>query len=604
MKVKVSDYIADFLVRKGIRHVFTVVGGGAMHLNDSFGHHAKLRSTYHHHEQAAAMAAEAYARVHGRMAALCVTSGPGAINALNGVAGAYQDSIPLLVLSGQMKSSLTVRASGLPLRTLGGQEFDIVSALDNMTKYAEMITEPQKIPFALGKAYHLAKSGRPGPSWLDLPLDIQGSFIDDDLPGFKAHAQEEYADIEKAAHHVLEKLRSAERPVLYAGNGIRLAGAASLVEELAERLSLPVVTCWDSIDLIAGESPYYCGRGGTMGDRAGNFAVQNSDVLLSIGSRLSIYQVGYDVRLWARAAYTIVNDIDPAELKKPTIRVDYPVCADAADFMRALLSAAKEDEPKENGAWLAQCRRWKSEYPVVRREQKEAAGKTNVYAFMDALSRALPEGSITVATNGSASVVGSQSYFIKEGSRFLMNCGISSMGYGLPAAVGAAVASGESVVCLEGDGSIMMNLQELQTVVTNRLPVKLFVINNNGYHQIRQTQKNVFGNALVGVGPESGDLGFPSYEKIAAAFELPYVKISSNAELQGKIAQVLAEPGYVLCEVFVTQEQKFEPKSATKRLPDGRLTSPPLEDLAPFLPREELARNMYIPLVEPDGGSS
>ena len=604
MKVKVSDYIADFLVKKGITHVFTVVGGGAMHLNDSLGHHEKITSIYCHHEQAAAMAAEAYARVHGRMAALCVTSGPGAINALNGVAGAYQDSIPLLVLSGQMKSSLTVRASGLPLRTLGGQEFDIVSALDNMTKYAEMITEPQKIPFALGKAYHLAKSGRPGPSWLDLPLDIQGSFIDDDLPGFKAHAQEEYADVEKAARHVLEKLRSAERPVLYAGNGIRLAGAAPLVEELAHRLSMPVVTCWDSIDLIATGHPYYCGRGGTMGDRAGNFAVQNSDLLLSIGSRLSIYQVGYDVRLWARAAYTIVNDIDPAELKKPTIRVDYPVCADAADFMRALLAAAKEDEPKENGAWLAQCRRWKSEYPVVRREQKEAAGKTNVYAFMDALSRALPEGSITVVTNGSASVVGSQSYFIKEGSRFLMNCGISSMGYGLPAAVGAAVASGESVVCLEGDGSIMMNLQELQTVVTNRLPVKLFVINNNGYHQIRQTQKNVFGNALVGVGPESGDLGFPSFERIAQAFEMPYIKISSNAELHEKIAQALREPGYVLTEVFVTEEQKFEPKSATKRLPDGRLTSPPLEDLAPFLPREELARNMYIPLIEPDGGKA
>ena len=604
MKVKVSDYIADFLVKKGITHVFTVVGGGAMHLNDSLGHHEKITSIYCHHEQAAAMAAEAYARVHGRMAALCVTSGPGAINALNGVAGAYQDSIPLLVLSGQMKSSLTVRASGLPLRTLGGQEFDIVSALDNMTKYAEMITEPQKIPFALGKAYHLAKSGRPGPSWLDLPLDIQGSFIDDDLPGFKAHAQEEYADVEKAARHVLEKLRSAERPVLYAGNGIRLAGAAPLVEELAQRLSMPVVTCWDSIDLIATGHPYYCGRGGTMGDRAGNFAVQNSDLLLSIGSRLSIYQVGYDVRLWARAAYTIVNDIDPAELKKPTIRVDYPVCVDAADFMRALLSAAKEDDPKENGAWLAQCRRWKSEYPVVRPEQKEAAGKANVYAFMDALSRALPEGSITVVTNGSASVVGSQSYFIKDGSRFLMNCGISSMGYGLPAAVGAAVASGESVVCLEGDGSIMMNLQELQTVVTNRLPVKLFVINNNGYHQIRQTQKNVFGNALVGVGPESGDLGFPSFERIAQAFEIPYIKISSNAELHEKIAQALREPGYVLTEVFVTEEQKFEPKSATKRLSDGRLTSPPLEDLAPFLPREELARNMYIPLIEPDGGKA
>ena len=426
MKVKVSDYIADFLVKKGVTHIFTVVGGGAMHLNDSLGHHERLTSIYCHHEQAAAMAAEAYARVDGRMAALCVTSGPGAINALNGVAGAYQDSIPLLVLSGQMKSSLTVRASGLPLRTLGGQEFDIVSALDNMTKYREMVVEPQRIPYALEKAYALAKSGRPGPCWLDLPLDVQGSCIDADLPaGYEAQACEVYADVAKAAHHVLEKLRSAERPVLYAGNGIRLAGAADLVDALARRLSMPVVTCWDSIDLIADEHPYYCGRGGTMGDRAGNFAVQNSDLLLSIGSRLSIYQVGYDVRLWARAAYTVVNDIDAAELKKPTIRVDFPVCADAAEFMHALLAAANEAPPKENPAWLDQCRRWKRDYPVVRREQKEAVGKVNVYAFMDALSRALPAGSVTAAANGSASVVGSQSYVIKAGSRFLMNCGIS-----------------------------------------------------------------------------------------------------------------------------------------------------------------------------------
>ena len=601
MKVKVSDYIADFLVKKGVTHIFTVVGGGAMHLNDSLGHHERLTSIYCHHEQAAAMAAEAYARVDGRMAALCVTSGPGAINALNGVAGAYQDSIPLLVLSGQMKSSLTVRASGLPLRTLGGQEFDIISALDNMTKYREMVVEPQRIPYALEKAYALAKSGRPGPCWLDLPLDVQGSLIDADLPaGYGAQACEVYADVLAAAHHVLEKLRSAERPVLYAGNGIRLAGAADLVDALARRLSMPVVTCWDSIDLIADEHPYYCGRGGTMGDRAGNFAVQNSDLLLSIGSRLSIYQVGYDVRLWARAAYTVVNDIDAAELKKPTIRVDFPVCADAAEFMRALLAAANEAPPKENPAWLDQCRRWKRDYPVVQPAQKTARGKVNVYAFMDALSRALPAGSVTVAANGSASVVGSQSYVIKAGSRFLMNCGISSMGYGLPATVGAAVASGESVVCIEGDGSIMMNLQELQTVVTNRLPVKIFVINNNGYHQIRQTQRNVFGGALVGVGPESGDLGFPSFEKIAAAFDMPYIAISSNKELCEKIGEALREPSYVLIEVFVTEDQKFEPKSATKRLPDGRLTSPPLEDLAPFLPREELARNMYIPLIEPE----
>ncbi len=603
MQIKVADYIADFLAEKGILQVFTVVGGGAMYLNDSFGHHKKLRPLYHHHEQAAAMAAEAYARIADHMAILCVTSGPGALNTLTGVAGAYQDSIPMLVISGQVKSSLTVRSSTLALRTLGGQEFDIVSALGQMTKYAEMITEPEKIPYALKKAYHLATSGRKGPCWLDIPLDIQGSYIDADFSiDDEIFLPEEYTDVKKAARHVLEKLKSAERPVLYAGNGIRLAGASTLLEELAESLSMPVVTCWNSIDLIATDHLHYCGRGGTMGDRAGNFAVQNSDFLLSIGSRLNIYQVGYDVRLWARAAYTVVNDIDPIELKKPTIRVDYPVCADAADFMRALLAAAKEDAPKKNTAWLSRCSTWKKECPVVEIEKKKAPGKVNVYAFMDALSRALPKKSITVAANGSASVAGSQSYYIKEGDRFLMNCAISSMGYGLPAAIGAAIASDKSVICIEGDGSIMMNLQELQTVVTNRLPIKIFIINNNGYHQIRQTQMNVFANGLIGVGPASGDLGFPSFKKIAEAFQLPYYEISSNEELREKIAHVLLASGYLLCEVFVTEDQKFEPKSATKRLADGRLISPPLEDLAPFLPREQLSRNMYIPLIEPDGG--
>ncbi len=544
------------------------------------------------------MAAEAYARVAGKPAVLCVTSGPGAINALNGVVGAYQDSIPMLVVSGQTKSTLTVKHSGLNLRTLGNQEFDIVSTLDHVAKYAETIMEPKKIRYCLEKAYISAVSGRPGPAWLDIPLDIQGSYVEtDELEGYEPSAAENHhTDLSLVMPRISRLLKKAKRPVLYAGNGIRIAGGSELFKKLVDRYRIPVVTCWDSIDLMPTDSPYYCGRGGTMGDRAGNFAVQNSDLLICIGTRLNIYQVGYNVKTWARAATTVVVDIDPEELKKPILRADIPVCADAVDFMTAFIESV--DEVKADEDWIRQCQAWKKNYPVVRPEQLAQSGAVNVYAFMDALSKHLPDASITVVTNGSASVVGSQSYYIKNHDRFIMNCGLSSMGYGLPAAIGACVASHHHpVVCLEGDGSIMMNLQELQTMVTNQLSIKLFVINNHGYHQIRQTQNNIFHNGLIGVGPESGDLGFPDFQKLAAAFGIRYVGIKNNQRIQDGLNEVWLDEDACLCEVFVTTTQKFEPKSATKKLPDGTLVSPPLEDMAPFLPREELKKNMYIPLV-------
>lgn len=601
MLIKVSDYIAEFLIEKGITDIFTVVGGGAMHLNDSFGHNPKLHCLYNHHEQASAMAGEAYARLANRMAAVCVTSGPGAINALNGVAGAYQDSIPMLVFSGQTKTTLTVRNSGLNLRTLGNQEFDIVSALRNMTKYSEMIMDPLKIKYCLEKAYCLAISGRPGPCWLDIPLDIQGAYVDtEDLIGYNdgdSDMNGQYELKKDVISIISKKIENAKRPILYAGTGIRLSGGMQLLHKLAEKYSVPIVTCWDSIDLIGTDDELYCGRAGTMGDRAGNFAVQNSDLLLCIGTRLNIYQVGYDVKTWARAAYTVVVDIDSEELKKKTIRVDLPICSDAKIFMEYLLNANIKRIDTCN--WVEQCNKWKKQYPVVTELQKKAAGEVNVCSFIDKLSRILPDKSVTVASNGSCSVVGSQTYYIKNDDRFLLNCGISSMGYGLPAAIGACIANNKKpVICLEGDGSLMMNLQELQTVVTNNLPIKLFVINNNGYHQIRQTQNNIFNNGLIGVGPDSRDLGFPEFRKISYAFGLRYISINENNDIDEPLKEVLSAEGPILCEVFVDINQKFEPKSATKKLDDGSLFSPPLEDMAPFLSREELNINMYIPIVE------
>ena len=604
MKNKVSDYIAEFLAENKIKTVFTVVGGGAMHLNDSLGHHPKLHCVYNHHEQASAIAAEAYFRVNGKMACCCVTSGPGAVNALNGVVGAYQDSIPMIVLSGQCKTSLMARSSGLSLRSMGNQEYDIVPTLMNATKYAESVAHAEDIRYCLEKALYLATNGRPGPCWLEVPLDIQGSYVEEDiLRGYTpvkdeniVQSEELKSEIEK----IYEKIIEAKRPVIYAGNGIRIAGAVDELRQLAAALKIPVVTGWVSIDLMDTDNPYYCGRAGIMGDRAGNFAVQNSDLVLAIGNRLSVYQVGYQIDLWAREAYIIDVDIDAEELKKPTIRVDMPVCADAKEFLSAMLNAAHgRNINTDYLAWNEKCLYWKKKYPVVSDDKYEQKTPVNVYAFMDRFSRRLDEDAITVVANGSASVVGSATYFIKKHSRFIMNCAFSSMGYDLPAAVGACIANdSKEVVCIAGDGSIMMNLQELQTIVTNGLPVKIVLINNQGYHQIRLTQTNLFNKNFVGIGPQSSDLGFPEFKKIADAFGIPYVSCDNIDALDKSIDTLMGFEKYGMLEVFCDTTQIFEPKSATRRLEDGTLVSPPLEDLYPFLDRDELKNNMIIKMID------
>ncbi len=591
-KIRAADYIADFLARQGIRHLFTVTGGGAMHLNDAFGHHPKLTCIYQHHEQACAMAAESYARVHNRMAAVCVTTGPGGTNALTGVLGAWLDSVPLLVLSGQVRSDTMVRSTGLALRAFGDQEYDIVRTVQGMTKYAVTVEKPQQIRYCLEKAIYLAVSGRPGPCWLDIPLDVQGALVDPgclgayDPAGDSGQLPPKVSD--ETACAVLQKIRTARRPVLNAGNGIRIAGAGELLLEVANKLQIPVVTGWNSIDLIADTHPLYAGRAGIMGDRAGNWAVQNSDVLLSVGSRLSIRQTGYSWDTWAKNAYTIVEDIDPQELKKPSIHVDFPVWADAYDFLSALNRNIQKVQDRQRQIWAGQCRAWRSQYPVVQQEHMQQHEPVNVYAFIRKLSESLAEGSIVVAANGSASVAGSQAFVIKPHQRFILNSGAASMGYGLPAAVGACIAAGRTqVICITGDGSIQMNLQELQTIIHHQLPILIFVIYNGGYHSIRQTQKQYFKGPLAGVGTDSGDLSFPSMERLAGAYGYPYVSIKNTAQLDG-IAALVKTEGCLICEVFVDTKQRFEPKSSSERLPDGQMVSLPLEDLAPRLPKSEL----------------
>lgn len=608
MKQRLADYVADFLVSKGVTDVFSVVGGGAMHLNDALGHHEGLRVTYNHHEQACAIAAEAYARLDNKIAALCVTTGPGGTNALTGVVGGWLDSIPMFVISGQVRYDTTARYAlqftEEPLRAMGDQEYDIVKSVTPMTKYAVMIEDPKNIRYALEKAWHLATTGRPGPVWLDIPVNYQGGYIEtDELVGYDpaeddAKLPPPVEDI--TIQTILEKIKNAERPVFHAGYGIRLSGGYEAFRQVAEKLNIPIVTYWNAVDLIEDEHPLYTGRAGNMGDRPGNWAIQNADLILAVGTRISIRQVGYNWKTWARAAEVIMVDVDKAELKKPTLHVEMPVWADAKDFLTKLNAAAPE-KVHAGGKWLEACQSWKKNYPAVLPRQWEENGETaNVYAFIRYMSSRLPENSLTAVSNGACCVVGNQAYVIQKGSRMHNNSAVASMGYGLPAAIGTCISGGRrQTICLEGDGSIMMNLQELQTILTNKLPIKIFLINNNGYHSIRLTQTNLFSHhCKVGIGPESSDLSFPEFEKLVKAFGYPYYSARSNAEMKKVVDEVLAQKGPVFCEIFTDTKQVWEPKSSTKRLEDGTLVSPPLEDLAPFLPREELKEIMFIPMME------
>lgn len=611
MKQRLADYVADFLVSRGVTDCFSVVGGGAMHLNDALGHKEGLKVTYNHHEQACAIAAEAYARIDNKIAAVCVTTGPGGTNALTGVVGGWLDSIPMFIVSGQVRYDTTARYAlkytETPLRAMGDQEYDIVKSVEPMTKYAVMIEEPNEIRFALEKAWHLATTGRPGPVWVDIPVNYQGMYIEtDNLRGYDPADDDAKLPpkvCDETINTIIDKIKNAERPVIYAGYGIRLSGAYETFRRVIKKLNVPVATYLNSIDLIEDDHPLYCGRGGNTGDRPGNWAIQNSDLILAIGTRITIRQVGYNWQTWARAAEVVMVDIDKAELKKPTLHVDMPVWADAADFLGSLESAldkSNEDKLFKNDSWIATCKSWREKYPVVQPQHWNQRELVNVYAFVDYLSGRMNEKSLTAISNGACCVVSNQEFKIKSGSRLITNSSIASMGYGLPAAIGTCIGGGRrETVCLEGDGSLMMNLQELQTVITNKLPIKIFLINNNGYHSIRITQTNLFsGHSKVGIGSESNDLSFPDFKKLSEAFGYKYYSASDNDEMKAVVDEVLNEGGPLFVEIFTDTKQVWEPKSSTKRLEDGTLVSPPLEDLAPFLSREELKGIMFIPMID------
>lgn len=609
MKIKTAKYISQFLKDKGVTHIFTVTGGGAMHLNDAFGHQEGLSCIYDHHEQACAIAAEGYARYTGNVAGVCVTSGPGGTNAITGVLGGWQDSIPMFIVSGQVKRETTTLYTGTPVRQLGDQEFQIVECVKTMTKYAVMVTEPKEIRYHLEKAWYLCNHGRKGPVWLDIPVDVQGAVVEtDDLEGFD-ESHPEYGTVVRAENPVydetmtakiIEKIRQAKRPVIFAGTGIRLGNAHREFLDCVEALQIPVVTAWNAHDLLCDEHPLYCGRPGTVGTRGGNFVVQNSDLLLVLGSRLNIRLVSYNYKDFAKNAYKIIVDIDENELHKPTVKADMPVHANVKDVMRSLAKAARTESgectggakdaesPGSHAEWLSLCRELNREYPAVLPQYYESR-ELNPYVFLKEFTGMLSEGDAVICGNGSACVMTFQAAVVKKDQRLFTNSGCAAMGYGFPAAMGVCFAGeGKRVICIDGDGSFQMNLQELQTVVHHRLNLIIVILNNNGYHSIRQTQSNLFDPPLVGVCADNG-ISFPEMEKLAYAYGITYRRIDTADGLSQKLEEILAQQGPMIVEAVVDPKQNFEPKLSSKALPDGTMVSPEPDDMYPFLPQKEYA---------------
>ena len=613
MTIRLSDYVANRLVEHGIRHVFMLTGGGAMHLNDALGRAPGLSYICCHHEQALAMAAESYTRLSGRLAALNVTTGPGGINALNGVHGAYTDSIAMLVLSGQVKRETLRENAPVRLRQLGDQEADIVAMVKPITKFAALVSSPNDIRYLLEKALWLAETGRPGPVWLDIPIDIQSAMIDPNaLHGFDPTAEgygRDYAipsefgwlrrdELRTAARQVIAMLGEARRPVVMPGTGVRIAKAHDLFVRVADKMGIAIAPAWNAQDVVDDDHPLYVGRPGTVGDRAGNFAVQRADLLLVLGCRLNVRQISYNFQAFAPDARKIMVDIDAAELAKPTLSIDLPIHADLATFLGVLEEELGDYRaPTAHADYVAWGQERRRQYPALLPEYWDTRGVVNPYCFVETLFAALGEDEVIVMADATAAVVAVQVAKLKKGQRLYSNSGAASMGYDLPATIGAwhAMPEGSSrIICLAGDGSIMQNLQELQTIVGQRIPAKIFLYNNSGYHSIRQSQQAYFDGFSVGCGPDSG-ITFPDFEKIAAAFGLSYTKVSEHDDMARAIDATLEAPGAALCEIMVDKAQNFAPKVSSRRLEDGTMVTAPMEDMAPFLPRDELAEALQVP---------
>jgi acetolactate synthase-1/2/3 large subunit len=590
--VKVSDQIAEFLARKEIRHVFGIVGAGNAHIFDSITKLGKTEIVCVHHEQAAVMAMQTYYRTSGVVTAAILTTGGGSSNAVTGVVGAWADSIPGLIISGN--EHLRHTREDNPLRMWGVQGYDSARMVEKVTKRAVRTSRPEDVVPELERSYALASAGRPGPCWVDIPMSVQSA----DCP-MPESAEPENADTASAsapvvagARHIAELLAGAERPLLWLGHGIRLAGAVDRIEPLLEATGAPALVSWAGIDMIDSDHPQVIGRAGTYGQRAANFALQSCDALVCIGTRLALSQIGYEPSELARTARIAVVDIDPTETAKLDRRVELAVNADAREVLDALLAELASEPIQRRSEWLAHCAELRGRYPWVEASHADRDGYINSYAFLSRMSEMLLDDAVVVTDMGTALLSGHQAMRFRPGQRLMTSTGLGEMGFGLPGAIGASFARerGE-VICLNCDGGMMMNLQELQTVAHHQLPIKIVVFSNDGYLMIKHTQKTLFGGRYAGTDPASG-LSCPDFARVAAAFEMPSYSIRTWEDFERELPAFLAEPGPAICEVFTHPEQLFSPKLATMTQPDGSLVSPPLEDLSPLLAFEELERGL------------
>lgn len=594
--IKVSDFIFQHLVEKhGIEHCFLVTGGGAMHLNDSIGHTKGLTYICNHHEQASAIAGEGYYRTCGKLCITNVTTGPGGTNAITGVLGQWLDSIPGLYISGQVKQSTTITSCPeLSLRQLGDQEADILSMIKPITKYAVTVTDPLNIKYELDKAISIALSGRPGPVWIDVPLDVQGAVVDESLMNeFNSAELLDNVDhllVDKQIGKLLEKLVKAKSPVIYVGNGVRLAKRVEDFLVLIEYLQVPVVTAISGSDIIWFDHPFYYGKPGICGDRIGNIMVQNSDLLIIMGTRLSIRQISYAYDLFAPKAYKVMIDIDEAEMNKPTLTIDMKIHVDLKEFIDKMTVRAKSLMLPKFEYWRIWGRKIENLLPTLIDDNPSIPGYVSSYVFAESLFKQLSDGDVVVTGNGSAYTSTYQAMQVKKGVRVFANQGCAAMGYDLPAAIGAITSNkyGRTIL-ITGDGSIQMNIQELQTLVTYRMPLKIFILENEGYLAIKTTQKSFFAGNFTGSNPKSGVI-CPDMAKIANAYGIPYIKVKEEGViLDNSIEKTLNTDGPMICEIVMHPEQTLYPKSASFMDESGKMSSAPLEKMAPFM-EEQLQR--------------
>ena len=603
--IKLSDYLMDRIADAGVRHVFFVPGGAAMHLNDSLGRSQRLTFVSNLHEQASAIASEAYAKVTNNLGVTLVTAGPGGTNAVTGVAGAWLDSTPCLVVSGQVKRADLKGA--LRVRQIGVQEIDITAIVAPITKYAVTVTDPESIRYHFEKAVHLALSGRPGPVWLDIPLDVQAAPIDPArLAGFEPEP-ERAADSTLAADvaRAIAVLESARRPLFLAGNGIRLAHGQTQFRDLIERLQIPVLATWLAIDLIAETHPLYLGRPGAVAPRGANFAVQNADALVAVGARMDLVLTGYARENFARSATKVIVDVDRGELAKAALPKALPICADARAFLSEMLRQWGGRGPLDRPEWTARCRDWKTRYPIVLAEHRAQESPVSVYGLADILSEALEDGDVIVSgSSGSGIEIFLHAFRVKDRQRIIHTTALGAMGFALPASIGACLASGgRRTIVVDGDGGFQFNVQELETVARLNLPIKYFILDNSGYSSIRASQRNYFGK-VVAADAASGQ-SLPDLARIAEAWRLPFRRIENQSDLRARIRDLLVQPGPLLCDVVVIPDEDRVPRISSRPMPDGSMVSTPIEDLFPYLPRDEFEANMAAGAEEsaPKGGS-